>query len=274
MSRNSREGATIYKFIKDAIQRLEMRPGSVIDEAEIAARINVSRTPVREAIIQLIADELVIRDGRSARVAPLDFDEVPKLYDALLVSSRMVHRLAAENRTTAQLASIETAMKDFEAGIASSDGLGRSELNVAFHLCIADAAHNSYFEGFYKKVLLATNRLARACFSGDGRYEFDAAHAEDDITAHMLETAREHRLMFEAISDRDVESSDRMAVAHEALAKGRLRAALFRTSGAVENAPLPEKTAQILLRPALTASKLTAVRQQDTRRGTASRGSG
>ncbi|MGX1741193.1 GntR family transcriptional regulator [Bosea sp. NPDC055353] len=274
MSRNSREGAAIYTLIKDAIQRLEMRPGSVIDEAEIAARINVSRTPVREAIIQLIADELVIRDGRSARVAPLDFAEVPKLYDALLVSSRMVHRLAAENRTAAQLKSIETAMNDFEEGIASSDGLGRSELNVAFHICIADAAHNVYFESFYKKMLLATSRLARACFSGDGRYDFDAAYPEDDITAHMIETARQHRLMFEAIADRDIEASDRMAAAHEALAKGRLRAALFRTSGAVGNAPLGGESAPISLRPAFQATGLAAAKKPGARQGIGARGGG
>jgi DNA-binding GntR family transcriptional regulator len=267
VSKNAREGAAIYKSIKDAIQRLDMRPGSVIDEADIAARINVSRTPVREAIIQLIADDLVIRDGRSARVAPLDFDEVPKLYDALLVSSRMVHRLAAENRTAAQMKSIEIAMKEFDAGIASSDGLGRSELNVAFHLRIADAAHNVYFESFYKKVLLATNRLARACFSGDGCYEFDAAHPEDDITAHMIETARQHRLMFEAIADRDVEASDRMAVAHEALAKGRLKAALFRTSGAIDNAPLTEMSTSTSLRPAFDAAHSKAATRQGARQG-------
>lgn len=240
MSKHSREGAKIYASIKNAILCLELRPGSVIDEADIAARINVSRTPVREAIIQLIADDLVIRDGRSARVAPLDFDEVPKLYDALLISSRMVHRLAAENRTQAQLKRIEVAMEQFDAGIASSDGLRRSELNVAFHRCIADASHNAYFESFYTKVLLATNRLARACFSGDGRSEFEAAHPEEDIAAHMAETARQHRLMYEAIADRDIEASDRMAVMHEVLAKGRLRSALFRTSKAVDRVPLAD----------------------------------
>jgi hypothetical protein len=40
-------------------------------------------------------------------------------------------------------------------------------------------------------------------------------------------------MMYEAIADRDVEASDRMAVMHEALAKGRLRTALFRTSSAI-----------------------------------------
>ncbi|WP_187640042.1 GntR family transcriptional regulator [Bosea sp. F3-2] len=272
MSKHSRESVKIYESIKEAVLCLELRPGSVIDEADIAARINVSRTPVREAIIQLIADDLVIRDGRSARVAPLDFDEVPKLYDALLISSRMVHRLAAENRTQAELKRIEAAMEQFDAGVASSDGLRRSELNVAFHLCIADAAHNAYFQGFYTKVLLATNRLARACFSGDGRSEFEAAHPEEDIVAHMAETARQHRLMYEAIADRDIETSDRMAVMHEALAKGRLRSALFRTSRALDRAPLADTREQMVVMKGVKTARRTARKPFGAGRDRAPRG--
>jgi DNA-binding GntR family transcriptional regulator len=116
--------------------------------------------------------------------------------------------------------------------------LRRSELNVEFHLQISEAAHNAYFETFYTKVLLATNRLARACFTGDERSEFVVARSEEDIEAHLAETARQHRMMYEAIAERDVDASDRMAVMHEALAKGRLRTALFRTSSAIDNASL------------------------------------
>jgi DNA-binding GntR family transcriptional regulator len=236
VSRQTREGAKIYESIKEAILCLQLHPGSVIDEAEIAQQLHVSRTPVREAIIHLIADDLVIRDGRSARVASLDFGEIPKLYDALDISSRMIHRLAAENRTQAELKRIEVAMEQFDEGIAHSDGLRRSQLNVAFHLCIAKAAHNAYFEGFYRKVLLATNRLARACFSHTGGSEFGPAYPDDDIATHMAETARQHRSMYQAIADRDVETSDRLALMHHRLSKARLRSALFRSSLAVEHA--------------------------------------
>ncbi|MBW5434065.1 GntR family transcriptional regulator [Bradyrhizobium canariense] len=233
VAKQVRGGSKIYNTIREAILRLEMRPGSVIDEAELANRIKVSRTPVREAIIQLIADDLVIRDGRSARVAPLDFDEVPKLYDALLVSSRMIHRLAAQNRTSEDLRNIRAAMVAFENGIESGDGLTRSELNVDFHLKISAAAHNAYFESFYEKILLATIRLARACFSSLERTEFVAAHPEEDIAAHLAETVRHHKLMYKAIQARDVEASDRLAVMHQDLSKNRLQRALFQTATAL-----------------------------------------
>ncbi|GGF50481.1 GntR family transcriptional regulator [Azorhizobium oxalatiphilum] len=238
MAKQVRGGSKIYDTIREAILRLELRPGSVIDEADLAEQINVSRTPIREAIIQLIADDLVIRDGRSARVAPLDFDEMPKIYDALLISSRMVHRLAAQNRTPADLKRIRAAMIAFEEGIETADGLQRSELNVEFHLRISEAAHNIYFEAFYEKMLLVTIRLARACFSTVERSEFTPAHPDEDIAAHMAETARQHKLMYEAIHARDIEESDRLAVMHEELAKSRLQTALFRTATAINRATL------------------------------------
>lgn len=230
MTKKVRDGSKVFNTIREAILRLELRPGTVIDEAELAASLNVSRTPIREAIIQLISEGLVIRDGRSARVAPLDFDEVPKLYDALLISSRMIHRLAALNRTEADLKKIETTMIAFEEGIRSGDGLSRSELNAEFHLAISAAAHNSYFEEFYESALLATIRLARACFSGDEGSEFGQGHGDDDTAAHLAETARQHRLMYETIAARDVEGADHLAVLHEGLAKRRLERQLFSTS--------------------------------------------
>ena len=76
-TKDERDGSKVARQIREAILRLELRPGAVLDEADLAATMNVSRTPVREAIIQLISDGLVERQGRKALVATLDFDEVP-----------------------------------------------------------------------------------------------------------------------------------------------------------------------------------------------------
>jgi len=232
-----RDGSKVLEMIRDAILRLELRPGAVLDEAGLAEQLNVSRTPVREAIIQLIASGLAIRDGRTARVSPLDFDEVPKLHDALVVSSRMIHRLAAQYRTEQHLSRIKAAMLAFEEGIGQSTGLRRSELNLAFHMEIAEAAQNRYFAEFYEHVLIASIRLSRACFSGK-HDEFSEAGPDDNIDAHMAETCRQHRLMYEAIEARDVESSDQLAIMHQDLARDRLQRLLFRKSSALTGVEL------------------------------------
>ena len=234
---SGRDGDKVLRVLRDGILRLDLRPGAVIDEAGIAAQLSVSRTPIREAIIQLIADGLVIRDGRTARVAPLDFDEVPKLYEALLISRRMIHRLAAENRTEADLTAIRQAMLDFEALTSSGDGLERQDANVTFHTRIAAAAKNRYFLDFYERTLIASSRLARACFSNTDRASISAAEPEDELVLHVRETARQHRLMVEAIADRDIAASDRLATEHQDLSLNRLKRAIFTGAVAISSTP-------------------------------------
>ena len=222
---NERDGFRVTRALRESILRLELRPGEVLDEAELASTMSVSRTPIREAIIQLIADGLVVRDGRKAKVAPLDFDDVPKLYDALLVSSRMIHRLAAEHRTLQDVRAIEDQMLQFERSIVEGNGVLRSEANHAFHKCISAAAKNRYFSDFYDNTLLSTIRLARACFADPS--EASENERTDVLRKHLEETARQHRQIFQAIEAQDIEQADHLAVVHHQLTKERIKSVLF-----------------------------------------------
>lgn len=226
-----RDGARVTKILRDSILRLELRPGVIIDEVEVATRLNVSRTPVREAIIQLIADGLVVRQGRKAKVAPLDFNDVPKLYDALLISSRLVHRLAAANRSERDLTEIAKYMKIFEGCIANGDGVVRSEANHAFHKAISEASANKYVSAFYETALTGTIRLSRACFSN--KYELGDGETDGTLKDHLAETVRQHAEIYKAIEARDVSAADKLAVDHYRLTKDRVITILFGQSPAL-----------------------------------------
>lgn len=232
-----RDGAKVQKYLRDAILQLEMRPGAIIDEAGLAAMLNVSRTPVREAIIQLIADGLVIRDGRSARVMPLDFDDLPKIYEALLISSRMVHRLAAENRTDEDLAQIRKAMFAFEELIYTGNGLARQDANVEFHMRIANAARNRHFVEFYERMMTASSRLSRACFSNTDYQNIADSKPDSELVLHVQETARQHRAIVDAIASRDIEEVDRMTIIHQQLSFNRLKQTIFNGSHSILESP-------------------------------------
>lgn len=231
---DERDGQKVARRLREAILRLELRPGVVLDEADLAERMEVSRTPVREAIIQLISDGLVQRQGRKAIVATMDFDEVPKLYDALLVSSRLIHRLAAEHRNDEDLAAIKKAMLEFEGSAGASNGVERSEANLRFHLAISIAAHNRYFSSFYDNVLLGTIRLARACFAQTSTVEYLNPATRDELAAHLKETERQHRLLYEVILAQDVELADRLAVEHYSLTRNRVEKVLFKSDPVIE----------------------------------------
>ncbi len=220
-----RDGSKVFQTLGDSILRMELRPGTILDEADLASRLDVSRTPIREAIIKLIADGLVVRDGRKAKVAPLDFDEVPKLYDALLVSSRLVHRLAAEHRTDADLTLIYRHMMAFEACEIDGNGVMRSEANQRFHKAISQAAQNRYISDFYNRALVDTIRLARACFSN--AQKTDDPERDAELQRHLATTVGQHREIYQALADRDVAHADALAVKHYELTKNRMIKVLF-----------------------------------------------
>ena len=229
-----RDGGKITRRLRNAILRLQFRPGQNLDEAELSETLGVSRTPVREAIIQLIADGLVVREGRKARVAPLDLDDIPKLYDALLISSRMIQRLAAENRTATDLKAIEKSMRRFEKATLAQSGVERSEANQEFHFAISRAAGNRYFQAFYDQVLMDTIRLARACFSDQ---LLSRAVPDASLSAHLEDTIQQHRQIFEAIEQADAERADALAVLHHQLTTQRLKQVLFSNMSDGETAP-------------------------------------
>lgn len=222
---SERDGVKVAQRLRESILRLELRPGVILDEAELGTRLNVSRTPVREAIIQLIADGLVVREGRKAKVAPLDFDDIPKLYDALLISSRLVHRQAALNRTERDLEEIARAMVAFEKLCQKGDGVARSEANLDFHKALSRAADNRYISDFYEQALLGTIRLSRACFSKRDLAGNDVS--TEDLGEHLAVTMRQHREIHAAIVARDPEAADRTAIDHYRLTKKRVIEVMF-----------------------------------------------
>lgn len=216
-----RDAWKVARELREAILRLELRPGKILDEAALAESLEVSRTPVREAIIHLIADGLVVREGRSAKVAPLDFDDLPKLYDALFVASRVIHRLAAQNRTKDDLTKISKHMNLFKKEVASGEGVGRSETNFAFHMAIAQAADNRHFCAFYEQSLIGSLRIARACFASAKNED------EQEVRTHLAETVRQHDMIFDAIKNQDADLADEYAVLHNELTKQRIKRILF-----------------------------------------------
>ena len=82
-------------------------PGQPLDETGLAERFGLSRSPVREALIRLSLEELVVTlPNRSTIVAPIEIATFPAYVDALDIAQRMNCRLAAEQRTEADLKSI------------------------------------------------------------------------------------------------------------------------------------------------------------------------
>lgn len=193
----------VYQTLHDEILGLKLRPGDPLDETSIAERFGMSRSPVREALIWLAGDDLVVTlPNRSTIVAPIDVMSFPKYVEALDVAQRMVTRLAAALRSDEDLARIEAAQRAFEGAAETGDWLAMSEANLRFHMAIAEAGRNGYFTAFYERLLKQGRRMLHL--------HFDYIERTND--GYLL--TDEHVEMLEAIRDRDVDRADALAHAH------------------------------------------------------------
>ena len=194
---------SVYDALRMDILTLALRPGDLLDETALADRFEMSRSPIREALIRLAGEELVVTlPNRSTIVAPIEIATFPKYVEALDIAQRMVTRLAAALRTEDDLVNIKTAQVSFEEAIKSGDHLLMSEMNRDFHMAIAAAGKNPYLSSFYDRLLNQGRRMLHMHFD----------FIERTTDAYLL--TGDHQAMIEAIEARDVERADELAHAH------------------------------------------------------------
>lgn len=192
-----------YETIRDEILSLTLEPGQLLDETTLAERFSMSRSPVREALIRLAGEDLVVMlPNRSTIVAPLDITTFPKYVEALDIAQRMNTRLAAELRSDADLKIIAQRQKDFVAAVKAGKHLSMSEANKQFHMAIALAGKNPYLTSFYERLLDQGRRMLHLHFD----------YLERTSDGYLL--TDEHAEMLEAIRARDVDRADALAHAH------------------------------------------------------------
>lgn len=192
-----------YDTLRDEILDLRLEPGALLDETTLAERFSMSRSPVREALIRLAGEGLVVTlANRSTIVAPIDLPTFPKYVEALDIAQRMNTRLAAELRSEADLAAMAARQRAFVAAVKTGRHLAMSEANKEFHMAIAAAGRNPFLAAFYERLLDQGRRMLHLHF----RY-LEAGHGGYLLTD-------EHDEMLAAIRERDVERADLLAHRH------------------------------------------------------------
>ena len=192
----------VFERLRDEILSLELRPGQLIDESNLAERFKVSRSPVREALVRLAADGLVQTfPNKGTVVSPLNLDEFPAYVVALDLIQRAVFRLAARFRTDEDLVTIRAANEEFRRRVVANDALGMITQNAKLHLAMAEAGRNRILTDTYRRILDEGRRTLRLYFRsyGDSLPEslrdahdaqIAAIAAQDEALAERL--AREH----------------------------------------------------------------------------------
>jgi len=190
----SLQGEEAYLQLLGEIRVGALGPGARLTETDLARRLNISRTPVREAIRQLEADGLVVHQPRvGATIRTLDYSEVMELYEMRTVLEGTAARLAARSASEVEIAELAAINEEMRAPGLSGQRL--FTLNQQFHLTMLDAARNRYLsrsvEALQKTLLILgpstleeASRATEVVGEHDGVLE--AMRARDGATAEAL----------------------------------------------------------------------------------------
>jgi DNA-binding GntR family transcriptional regulator len=152
----------VYDSLKALILDLELKPGTLLDETLVSRQFNVSRSPVREALIRLSAEGLVqTLRNRTSIVAQFDVGALPAYFDAIQLLYRVSARLAAANATPPQIERLRQIVRDHEDALHRGDMKSMIRLNHEFHTAIAVMSDNPFITGWMRGLLDQGQRILR-----------------------------------------------------------------------------------------------------------------
>jgi DNA-binding GntR family transcriptional regulator len=157
-----------YTLILDSIEAGEYRPGSRLVESELAERLGVSRTPVREALQRLETQGMLTRDGRSLIVASLDHNQLSELYTVRSELEGLAGRLAARHATEEEVRVLRGMVED-DRKLLGGDPRALSRANKRLHKLIHLASHNRFLVQQLDLVHRAMALMATTTFAAEGR---------------------------------------------------------------------------------------------------------
>ncbi|MGN0484398.1 MAG: GntR family transcriptional regulator [Lachnospiraceae bacterium] len=133
----------VFRTLREAILKGELKPGEHLMELQLASKLGVSRTPIREAIRMLELEGLAVTVPRKgaevARMTEKDMEDVLQIREAL---DELAVKLACELITDEQLVALKQAMDHFEASSASNDVKEIAQADVEFHDVIYQSTEN------------------------------------------------------------------------------------------------------------------------------------
>ena len=157
--RGRRGALQVYDVLREEILWVRIAPGTALDERDLAARFEVSRTPIREALLLLAGERLVqFLPNRTTIVAPFSLDNAGDYLDTALIISRAMARAAALSGR-ADATKLNERVQRFVQAVEADDweaSLGGS-LEVLRHL--AGLSENIFLIKFFDEVIDAGMRM-------------------------------------------------------------------------------------------------------------------
>jgi DNA-binding GntR family transcriptional regulator len=141
-----------YAVLREAILSNILSPGTRLRADELAKQFAVSKTPVREALRKLQAEDLIVGVGNALTVKVLSERQLLEIYYTREALEGMAARLAAENAGPLDLTTLRAILHDIEAAHGRSNIAELRHFTGEFQLAAFKASHNEYLYGLLSSI--------------------------------------------------------------------------------------------------------------------------
>ena len=209
MSEKTATRDKVYSILSKAIFQGDLVPGERLVELKLARLMKISRTPVREAIIELEQKGLVVPSPpKGVKVAPLPTEaNLSEFYDIRGVLRGLVVRKAAKNISSHDIKKLEEIIAESEVSLEKKCLKKVSELNLEFHKIIERNSQNK------ELVLLLDNLYKKA------RESFSEIISSIE---RQKEALKEHKMIVNALIKQDEQLVEKIMRIHAENAKRAL----------------------------------------------------
>jgi DNA-binding GntR family transcriptional regulator len=190
----------VYDAVRRAIVQGELAPGLRLVETELAGRLGISRTPIREALRKLEAEGFLSKGpGSSLVVSEMSLEEVEETFRIRAVLEGLAARLAAERATPERIAHLERVLERSDAMMDGQPPERLLEWNTRFHDGLNALSGSAQLQQLLQAIHAKILRYRRITL---------------EVGRAGKVWLREHRAILQAIKDRDPERAERLITQH------------------------------------------------------------
>ena len=192
--------ASVYEAVRDSIISGDLRPGDPLVEAQLSADLGISKTPVREALIRLARDGLVVQElHRRSRVATPTVEDVRQACEIRRWVEAEIAAQAARDAPAELLKQLEVSIRESERSLKRRDTRHWAEAVGSFTDTLLDFSGNRYAADLLERMRNVLSLIANVSQVAPGR---------------RSRSIEEHRAILEAIRKRDSDGAAAATRAH------------------------------------------------------------
>lgn len=197
MQNNSAEQSKkkqIYEYLKQEIISNRLEPGTVLVERQICATKDISRTPVREAIQQLVSEGLATNlTNKGSVVSAITYENIACVYEVREYLEGLAARLSAQRISDSGIKELHDYFLEMESDLKENQHNDLFTADYNFHECIIKSSNNDILLAVWKNIQSQVMRITRLI---------------DKNAAGIMDSHKLHNQILESIESHDSNAAE------------------------------------------------------------------